>query len=176
MSTSHVTVASDKFGIYFTCIPREKAPPVSYKVREYYIAFLEEHLFRPAGIVLNQPWHIMLSIVFVEEGPGYTSSDIFLAEGARTLNEEKVKIYEMIVPLKLVSAREDILEATVHVLEQSLTIFFTHQYKEVTADLMQELWEKTDLSYLRSLPFPAPVAEQKYVGDKMRPDGSIEFY
>lgn len=176
MSTSNATVSSDKFGIYFTGIPREKAPAVSYKLRTYYINHLTEHLFKPAGIVLNQQWQIMLSIIFMEEGPHYTGSEIFLAKGARTVSQEKVKIYEMIVPLKLVSAHNDILEGTIHVLEQALTVFFTHQYKKVTAPLMQSVWDKVDLPYLQSLPFPAPLAEQKYVGDLVRPDGSIEFY
>jgi hypothetical protein len=164
---------SGKFRIDFSSTSREKRPAVSFKIREYFVSYLEQKLFEKAGIIVNGNWNIRLSILFVAEGPAYKSSDIVLVKGAKVVKAEKVKIYEMLIPLKIVVEQGDILNNTIFVLQDALTILFTSIYKKITKEMMYELWRNIDMNYLKSLPYPAPIKDQKYVGDIIRDDGSI---
>lgn len=165
-----------KFKISFSSTTKEKRPPVSYKLREYYESFLEENLYSNPGIKINDKWSVMLSIIFVEEGPRFTTTEISLLKSPRTVKEENVKIYEVMLPLKRILADNDILNNTIRDLQESITMLVTQIYKKLTVEVMNEIWKKVDVNYLKSLPFPAPLNEQRYAGDILRSDGSVGSY
>src|SRR5687767_15599071 len=91
---------ASKFEIIFSCTSREKRPPVSYKLREYYASFIEENLLNSERVKINEKWNINFSVLFVEEGPRFTSTEISLAKKPRLIKSENVKLYEVVIPLK----------------------------------------------------------------------------
>lgn len=112
----------------------------------------------------------------MEEGPRFNTLDILLANGHQTVKQERVKIYNMIVPLKLIQVSGNGFDAIVMILQKALEIFFSEVSKKVTPLVFENCWSKIDWDYLKSLPYPAPVSEQKYVGDVLRKDGTVEVF
>lgn len=126
-------------------------------------------------IISDTKWNICLSILFVEEGARSASTAVYLAKSGRTISAERVKIYQVLIPLKSILESDDHFLKTITLMYEALTLFFTSTYRKITQHFMQELWAKVDLDYLRSLPYPAPLEEQQYVGDRIGDDGSVEF-
>lgn len=56
---------------------------------------------------------------------------------------------------------------------EALTMFFTTVYKKITITEMEDLRNRIDIEYLRDLPYPAPLTEQKYLSDIIETDGSV---
>ncbi len=112
----------------------------------------------------------------MEEAPRFKTSEIVLGKGFQTVKSEQIKIYDMIVPVKLIVAKGNNLGATLEVLQQALTMFFTETFKQVSLQNMIDCWKEVDLDYLKTLPYPAPIKEQKYVGDIPREDGTVNIY
>lgn len=165
-----------KFIISFSSSSKESRPPLSYRVREYYSSLLEDKLFKEKLVVLKDGWCIDLVLMFMEEAPRFKTSEIVLGKGFQSVKSEKIKIYNMIIPLKLIAAKGNSLEATLEVLQQALAMFFTETFKRISLQNMMDCWKDVDLNYLKSLPYPAPIKEQKYVGDILREDGTVNIY
>jgi hypothetical protein len=163
------------FKIYQTCTSDIVRPPISYKIREYFEKFLSDNVLEKKKIIIGGKWTIYLSMLFVEEGARYTLKEVYMAKGSRTISAEAVKLYEILIPLKCIQEAKNPLLETIELMYEAIKIFITTTYKKVTPELMDELWKEVDLEYLLSLPYPAPLAEQKYVGDKVKPDGTIEL-
>ena len=110
---------------------------------------------------------------FIEEGPRYKSAHLFLAKHPRIVSAEKIKIYEILVPLKLLNNMENPYLKTIELMYDALTIFFTTTYRTVTPQDMQSLWNKIDLDKLLRLLYPASLPDQKYVADVLGRDGKV---
>jgi hypothetical protein len=93
---------------------------------------------------------------------------VYMAKGVRTINPDKVKLYEVLLPLINIQEAENPLLKTIELMYEAITIFLTSTYKKITVEYMRELWEKLDMKYLLSLPYPASFKEQKYLDDKHR--------
>ena len=78
------------------------------------------------------------------------------------------------IPVKLIKESENPYRKTIELIYEAITLFFTTIYKKITPHLMNQLWESIDILYLLTLPYPAPLIDQKYVTDILRPDGVIE--
>jgi hypothetical protein len=169
---------NNKFSIVFSCTSKDirNRPPLSHKVREYYSDFLAEKLFKNLEANIKNEWCVELVVAFMEGGPRFDKSEIVLGRTAKKVTSEKIKIYEAIVPLKLVQVQNDGFDGIVDILQQCLDIFVVNTYKKITKEMMNNIWMQIDHDYLRSLPYPAPLSEQQYVGDIRRSDGSIEIY
>ena len=162
-----------KFNISQSSTTFKDRPPISSKVREYFEDFISDNLLKPKKIILGSRWRIELVICFVEEGPRYTSTHLFLAEKPRTVSAENLKMYEILIPLKLLNGVDNPYLRTIELFFEALKIFFTTKYKTVNSKDMQELWNKIDIEYLSSLPYPANLTDQKYVGDILDSKGNI---
>ena len=149
-------------------------PPISYKLREYFVNFLTDSLFKKKKIIIGGKWHINLAIYFVGEGRLGLPKNIVMAKNPRTVSAEMTKLYEILVPVKPIQESERPFLKTIELMYEALTVFFTTTYKKVTKEFMDELWNQVDIDYLLSLPYPAPLEDQKYVGDVIQPDGSIK--
>lgn len=154
------------FKIHQTCTSDIARPPISYKTREYFEQFLSDAVFEKKKIIIGGKWTIFLSMLFVEEGARFTLRDVYMAKGARTISADAIKIYEILIPLICIQEAENPLLKTVELMYEAIKKFLTTTYKKVTPELMDELWKQVDLDYLLSLPYPALLADQKYVGDK----------
>src|SRR5690606_14590151 len=139
-------------------------PPISYKVREYFVDFLTDNLFTQKKIIISRRWHIKLGIYF-----DY-SPQILMAKKPTTITSESTKLYEILIPVKPIQESEAPFLKTIELMYEAITVFFTTTYKKVTKEFMDELWKQVDLNYLLSLPYPAPLEDQKYVGDVIQPD------
>jgi hypothetical protein len=148
-------------------------PPISSKVRGYFEQFITKQLLKPKNIIVGSQWQIELVICFVEEGPRYKSGNLFLAKQPRTISSEKIKIYEILVPLKLLSGVDQPYLRTIELIYEALTLFFTTIYKSVTPQEMKMLWQNVDLDRLNTLPYPAALPDQKYVGDLVDKNGRV---
>ncbi len=142
-------------------------PPVSHKVREYLEKFILDNLLKPKKLIINTKWRIRLLICFVEEGPRYTSTYLFLAKQPTTITAENLKMYEILIPLKLLKGVDDPYLRTIELMFEALTIFFTTIYKSIKKEEMKLLWEKVDINYLFTLPYPASLKDQKYATDDL---------
>lgn len=162
-----------KFTISQSSTTFQDRPPISSKVREYFEDFISVNLLKPKKLILGSQWRIELVICFVEEGPRYKSIHLFLAKKPRTVSAENLKMYEILIPLKLLNGVDDPYLRTIELLFEALKIFFTTIYKSVTSKDMQELWDKIDIEYLSSLPYPAKIHHQKYVGDLLDSEGKV---
>ena len=151
-----------------------KRPPISSEVRKYFENFVTSNLLEPRKLIVKTQWHIELVLCFIEEGPRYKSEHIFLSKSPRTLSAEKIKMYEVLIPLKLLNDVHEPYRKTIQLIMDALTLFFTSVYKSVRISDMEDLWNQVDLKKLLTLPYPASLAEQKYVGDLLQKDGEVK--
>jgi len=126
-------------------------PKISNKVIEYFIEFINENVCSEKKVIVNGNWTVVLAIFFLQEGKRYTSREIFLAVGARKIKQEGTKLYEIVVPSKLISESEDCIFETINLIYRAISIFFTKTYKKVTSEFMDLLWEKVDTTYLKAI-------------------------
>jgi len=162
------------FIIYQSCTEKER-PPISYKIREYFEEFVTENVLKKKKIIIGGRWKIILAIFFSGGGSKVLYKEIGFAKGSRTVSAESVKIYEAFILLKPIKDAPDPLLKTIELIYEAIKVFLTTTYKKVSLELMDALWNEVDLDYLLSLPYPAPLAEQKYVGDRIKPEGAIEL-
>lgn len=148
-------------------------PPISSKVREYFECFLSEQLLKKKDIIVNSKWNVHLRLTFMQEGARYKSDYLFLGKSATTLSCEMLKIYEILIPLKLLNDVDDKYKKILELIYEALTIFFTANYKSVKPLDMEELWKIVDFKYLLSLPYPASLVNQKYATDMINEKGEI---
>ena len=154
-----------QFNIYLSSADGNR-PPISNAVKEYFITFIIENVLAKKKLIIGGKWKVILAIIFLSEGKRYSSAEIFLAKGGpRTITNEGVRLYEIIIPMKVIKEAEAPLLRTIELIYEAIKIFFTTTYKKVTPEFMDNLWKEVDLKYLLSLPYPAPLEEQKYVGD-----------
>ncbi|HEY5408670.1 MAG TPA: hypothetical protein VIJ92_16360 [Ginsengibacter sp.] len=163
------------FNIYQSCTETER-PPISYKIRAYFEKFITENVLKKKKIIIGGRWKIILAIFFSGGGPKVLYKGIGFAKGSRTVSAENVKIYEVFILLKPIEDTKNPLLKTIELIYEAIKNFITTTYKKVNSELMDELWKQVDLDYLLSLPYPAPLSEQKYVGDRIRPEGTVELF
>lgn len=165
------------FRIYQTCTSDNIRPPISYKIREYFERFLTDNVLEKNKIIVDGKWNISLSLLFVDGGSRHTLREVYMAKGARTISSEKMKIYEILLPLTIIQEAEDPQLRTIELMYEAITVFLTSSYKKITVEFMNMLRDKIDMQYLLSLPYPAPFEEQKYLLDEQlfskQPDGTM---
>jgi len=154
-----------KFNIYQSSIEEDR-PPISHKVRDYLIKFITTELLEKKNILINAKWNVILALFFIRKAK-FGPDQVFLAKGSRTVSAENTKIYEVLIPMQIIDAAENKYLKTIELIYEAITLFLTSTYKKVTIESMAEIWEKVDLKYLLSLPYPAPFNEQKYSLDEM---------
>lgn len=148
-------------------------PPISYKVIEYLENQVSENLLKLKKIIVNGSWEIHLVLTFCQETERYKSDYIFLAKLPRTVTVDKIKIYEALIPMKLIVNSKEPYKKTIELIFEAIKIFLTTNYKKVTKSDFDKLWEKIDHEYLLSLPYPAPIKEQRYLTDIILPSGDV---
>ena len=80
---------------------------------------------------------------------------------------ERVKLYRVLLPVSDIQTADDPLGKTIEMMFAALKEFFVLHFKKVKPEYIDSLWEKVDLTYLRSLPYPAPDDQQRYFGDDL---------
>ncbi|MES2619046.1 MAG: hypothetical protein V4613_14310 [Bacteroidota bacterium] len=165
-----------KFKIELTCTDSVDRPPISYKVRDYFEDFMVEQVFKKHKIIVNTKWDIMLSLLFVGAGERHTLRDVTFIRGHRTIKSDSIKLYEMLLPLIVIQEAQNPQLKTIELIYEALVMFVITNYKKVKIPYMNELWNQVDVTYLLSLPYPAPLSDQRYVGDTINSDGSISIY
>jgi len=160
------------FKILLVCSAFEERPPISVKVREYFERFIHENLLQKKNIIIGGKWRINLGLILLEEGPRGPKT-ITLAKSPRTISNENTRLYEAVVPLKPIQQSKEPYLKTIQTIYEALKIFFTTTYKKITPGFMDELWQQVDIDYLLSLPYPAPLEDQQYVGDSPLPGGAM---
>jgi len=143
----------------------EFKPPISYRVREYFVTFIVSNVLEKKKLIVGWKWHINLTVYFVSEGKLGLPTDIAFAKTPRTISAETTKIYEALIPVKTILQSDNPALKTIELMYEAITIFFTTTYKKITKEYMEMIWKEIDLRYLLSLPYPSPLEEQKYVGD-----------
>lgn len=155
-----------RFKIFFSDIcPVEERPPISFKVSEYFENFIAQHVLRGKKVLLNSKWSVEIVLAFCEESTIYKSDHLFMAKSPVTVTSEGVKIFDILIPLKLIKSSPEKYLKTIELIYEALSLFFTTQYKKISIEFFSELWSKVDIAYLLSLPYPAPLTEQKYLAD-----------
>lgn len=143
----------------------DNRPPISYKILKYFELFIEEHVLIKKKIIINSKWNIWLVIHFTGKGPKVLFKEMSLAQRPRTVSADKVKIYYVFIHENLLNSSQNHPLRTIEVMYDSIKLFFTTIYPKVQSEFMDELWNNVDLDYLLSLPYPAPLEEQEYIGD-----------
>jgi len=154
-----------KFNIFQSSIDKDR-PPISHKVRDYFIQFITEEVLVKKNIMLKAKWDVILAIYFIRKEK-YGPDRVSLLKGSRTVSAENTKIYEVLIPAQLIDAANDKHLKTIELIYEAIALFLTTTYKKVTSEFMSQLWAKVDLDYLLSLPYPAPFNEQKYLIDDL---------
>ena len=154
-----------KFNIYQSSTEEDR-PPISHKVREYLLFFTTKNVLEKKNVLLNAKWNVILSIYFVRKRM-YGPECVFLAKGSRTVSSENTKIFEVIVPVQTIDDSADKHLRTIELMYEAIALYLTTTYKKITKEFMSQLWQEVDLSYLLSLPYPAPFKEQKYLIDEL---------
>jgi hypothetical protein len=162
-----------KFEIIASSVSITNRPPISYKVREYFETFIIDHILTKKKIIVTGNWEIHLVLAFLPETNRYQSDDLFMPEKPVVVKEDKIKTYDILVPMKLIKPIDEPYLKTIELIYQAITLFLTKTYKKVTAKEMENLWESVDLKYLLSLPFPAPLVDQKYLTDVVTAEGNV---
>ena len=152
----------DKFSITQACSSKDR-PPISYKIREYFVHFITENVLIPKKIILNGKWNICLAFIFLKDGK-FGPSGVYVYKPT-SVSSDNVTIYPIQVPLKEIVESNNPLLRTIELFYEGIKLFFVKNYKKVDEKFMDDLWVKVDLDYLLSLPYPANIKDQKYVGD-----------
>jgi hypothetical protein len=79
--------------------------------------------------------------------------------------ENNTRHYPVSIILEDVYANNNEMENIVGLYFQVISRFFLSIYQNISTEFMVGLQDKLNWKYLLSLPYPAPFAEQKYVGD-----------
>lgn len=145
--------------------------PVSYKLKEYLEDFILAHVLVPKKLVGEGKWIMDLGFLLGEDsevlpkikiGHTYTSS------------REKTKSTTIMISyVDSIRSSANPLKTTIETFWEAITVFLTKKYKSIKREQLDELYKKLDMHYLLSLPYPAPLEEQRYGGDLAMPDGSI---
>ena len=138
------------FDIMISCPSSEKLLIASTRISEYFIPFFHANVFKQKKIIIGSEWKIVLSIFLLEEGKRYTAREVFLAKGCKTISSEKVKIYEILIPLILIKEADDYLVKTIELIYKGIEKFITNNYKTVSMEFLNEKWNEVDIDYLRS--------------------------
>ena len=146
------------FNIFQASTSNDNRPPISHKVREYFIQFLSDNLLKQKKIIIGGKWEIIFSILFSGEGK-YGPKGMGRSKKPRTRSAESVKRYEIIIPSKLIQESDKPFLKTIELMYEAIKLFFTTTYKKITSDFMDELCKKVDLDYLLSLPYPSPLSQ-----------------
>jgi hypothetical protein len=150
------------FSISLICEVKDR-PPISHKVRDYLVQFITEEVLIPEKIILSAGWDIELAMMFMprdESGPEQV--DVFEPD---VFDDIRLKAYPVVIPLDAINQAEDPYLKTIGLMYEGLFLFFTSFYKNITPHLMEGLWVKINFDYLFSLPYPAEITEQQYIGD-----------
>jgi len=148
-------------------------PPISWKVRDYLENFIIENVLNEKQIIVSSQWTIHLHLYFCKPSPRFNYDDINFYAKPRTVKENMVKIYEIMIPEKLIAESKNKYERTIELMYEGISIFLTTTYKKVSKEFMNELWPKVDMKYLLTLPYPAKVRQQKYLTDVLDDKGNI---
>ena len=68
---------------------------------------------------------------------------------------------------KIIS-HENQIEKFDDILYSGISEFFISNYKKITQEVMDTIYEKVDFDYIFSLPYPAEFKDQKYLMDESR--------
>jgi hypothetical protein len=151
----------NKFTITLTSQSKDR-PPISYKVMDYFVSLMIENVLIPQKIILTGKWNINLAIMFLETGK-FGPSGVYLYKPT-TVSSDNVKFYPVQIPLKEIRESADPFLRTIELIYEGIKLFFIAHYKKIEDQFMDALWLKVDLNYLLSLPYPAKLTDQKYVG------------
>lgn len=149
-------------------------PPISHKVIEYLEQFIIDNILIPKKIIIGGKWNIWLAISFMKEG-NFGPKGVYMYKPT-TVSGDNVKFYPIDIPLKEIKESEKPYLRTIELLLEGVRLFFTKTYKKVSADILDELFKKIDWDYMLSLPYPAEVRDQKYIGDTELPGGAVIVY
>lgn len=142
--------------------PEQHRPPLSYKVCEYFMVFIERHILIPQEIILQDKWNIWLSMMFFKKAR-FGPAGVYVYPPT-IMKENSVKSYPIQIPIDEITAAGQPVLKVVTLFYEGITQFFTKNYKQITVEFMQELWCQIDMIYLLSLPYPANPKDQKYLG------------
>ena len=160
--------------IFQSATSMTERPQISYRVREYLESFVVENLLKERKIIPESKWRIDLVLVFQRETIRYTSTHLTLGARPTTVTVENVKIYEVLIPMKLIQESSHPYLRTIELMWEAITLFFTKNYKKISPGGMSELWKKINLDFLLSLPYPAPLIDQKYITDTVTDQGEVK--
>lgn len=164
-----------RFKIIHSSTSFTNRPPISFKIIEYLENYINDNLLTSKKIIVKSNWEVHLLLTFGEETERYKADYIFMPKGPpRIVKEDKVKIYEAVIPMKLIGDSPNPLLKTIELIYEAITIFLVRTYKKVNKGDMAKLWKELDLEYLLSFPYPAPIAEQKYLTDVVLPNGEVQ--
>ncbi len=163
-----------QFQIFQSSFSVLQRPPISFKVREYFEDFIYQHILVNKNIITNSKWQIHLVLAFLPETKRYKSEHISKPQKPIIVAKENVKIFEFLIPMKLIDTSENKYLKTIELMYEAIGIFFTTNYKKITDAEMAYLWTLVDIDYLLSLPYPAPLVEQKYQSDMIDENGDVK--
>ena len=150
-----------QFSIKKICT-EENRPPYSSKIEEYFEDFVTDNILKPFNIIINDEWKIILSVmIFKKEPESPEGVSIYEPD---TIEEGKVMFYPVGINLEDIYKSEEHIVNIVGLYFQIISLFFLSNYKNIAREYMVNLMEKIDWDYLFSIPYPAPVEEQGYVG------------
>jgi hypothetical protein len=145
----------------------ETRPPISCQVKEYFEEFILKNVLIKKKIAVGGRWQIMFTIHFQEKGAQTNFDDVAVAKSCRTVAAESVKLYESVILVDAIRSYQNPYLGTIELMYKVIKLFLTAAYKKVTFEFMDELWNRVDMNYLLSLPYPAPFSEQKYLIDEV---------
>jgi len=153
-----------QFYIKKTCSEKNR-PAYSYLVDEYLENFINENILGPYKIINGGKWNIWLSMMFLKKG-NFGPDGVYVFNKATTVSAEKVKFYPVQIPLEEVFRTKNVVKNLVELYFEAFRQFFTLNYKRIRPEIFVDLKKKIDWTYLNSLPYPAAINEQRYIGDQ----------
>ncbi|RAJ08559.1 hypothetical protein LX64_01212 [Chitinophaga skermanii] len=152
------------FTIHQFATNHEVRPPISYLVRKYFEEFIQTNLLQDKKLQVPHEVAIVLDLYFVEDVVG-GPKEIFLSPIIPNKKNQPKKPYMMLVPLGLLKNAQDPQSKTMELMYEAIMLLCVNIFPKLPPNYMANLGKKIDWNYLKSLPYPAPQAEQQYVSD-----------
>jgi hypothetical protein len=164
----------NKYSTDCLCDEMEYRPRVSYKIRDYVLEFVLEHVIFPKKIMVKDRYNYFVAFILIpfKENEKDEKNEVITWDKWKLFGREKTLHISIFNHLINANIRPEEFASIIY---DALAIQFVELYKKITIEDFNKAKKNLDYNYINSLPYPAPFEEQKYTFDSENPKYEQEY-